>query len=116
VALPSYQRITSGQQNAPDYLSTTILVEQPGLAFSLPGSGIRIDAGSFRDFTVSLKNLGGAMSGVSWQLSAEALGASQYQISETDLHYDANANGTLNDLIINLPIDGSPALGMLVKQ
>lgn len=115
-ALPTYQLVASGQQNAPDYLATTVLAEQSGLNFVLPGAGVRIDSGSFRNFTVSLKNLGGAVSGDSWQLSADTLGTSQYQISETDLHYDGNANGKLDELITALPIDGTPALGTLVKQ
>ncbi len=113
---PTY-RLRYSDQNSTNYTQNSAVSSANSVDFSSLGSGsFSIDGGAYRYVTVTINTTGGIMSGDFWQLAVTKLGNISYSATETDLGYDANGNGTISDTILNLPAEGIPALGTIVKQ
>lgn len=82
---------------------------------SLQDGGFSISGGSYRFVTIAIASTNGLQTGNSFSLSIASLGDAKYSVTESDLGYDGNGNGTLADTITGLSVDGRPTLGTLIK-
>lgn len=82
---------------------------------SLANGGFVVNGGSYRFVTVAIDRVGNMLSGDFFNLSIDSLGDVKYSVNESDLGYDANGNSTIAETISNLPVDGRPTLGTLIK-
>lgn len=74
----------------------------------------KIDGGSWRYLTV--KTNGAAANNDTFQLSVSALGNVKFNAVESDLGYDGNGNGNLNDTINGLFVDGLPSIATVTAK
>ncbi len=111
-------RLYASDGNSPNYTGTIVADNQSTLTFNSlnGGEGVTIEAGSYRYFSVAIKQLGALTSGDSFNLSIATLADAQYKVLEADLGYDGNKNGTVQDAISGLFIEGKPVAGTLLKQ
>jgi|GEM_PF-3786742 hypothetical protein len=115
---PTY-KLRYSNLNSNNYTANIVSGTFSSVDFSnLSLSPLTIDGGTYRYVAVTINTLGGAISGDSWQLAVTKLGDIKYSVSETDLGYDANGNGSIMDTIFSLPVSlgNIPTLGQLIKQ
>ncbi len=107
----------SHQNSSNSPVNTAIASNNDGLNFNLPEDKITIDGGAYRYITVSIANIGGAVSEDAWQLSIKPIDNVWFSALEADLGYDANGSGTLSGKTTHLyPDGGNQMVGAIVKQ
>jgi hypothetical protein len=81
---------------------------------SLTNAERKIDGGSYRYMTI--KTSGVAANNDTYQFSVSNLGNVLFDAAETDLGYDGNGDGDLNDTIANLYVGGTPLLSKVIAN
>ncbi len=113
----------ASSENSSDYLSNSVAMTTfDTLNFGTlptPGSAtspLTLNPGSYRYLTVVLSTAGSIANGDTFALGAPVLGYLSYSVSEADLGYDANQNGTLSDTASHLYVDGQPILSVITNS
>ncbi len=80
----------------------------------LIAANAKIDGGNYRYLTI--KTASTSSNNDTYEFSVSSLGDLTYSVHETDLGYDANADGDLADQIDGLYIDGKPTLSTVTAS
>lgn len=107
-------RLLCSSQNQTDYVADVVAVGD-SVSFSL-ATHFMIDGGAYRYLTPAISQMSGTQSGDFWQLSVAQFGDLTYSVKETDLGYDCNLDGRMDGACSNLPVSGTPQVGIVVKQ